>query len=431
MMMDRKKDDIVYSETVNEIMGAPPSAIVKRGNTVILSVFLIFIFFLWLVRYPDTITAPVEITTMNPPVTMVSKVTGRIQRLLVKDKEQINTGQLIAIMETTASVDQVRMLKQLTDTVTRPETIQLSSFPLLDELGEIQNYWSAFRKTLSDYNNFVVNDFYGNKIKSLSEEINAVKAYIGRIEVKEKLFAENQKIETKKYKRDSVLYTTGVYSESELEKSLQALVKINIELQQVRLDHSAKSIELAEKKQLLQDYIINRAEGRERYISILNESYLNLLAQMKIWENTYTIVSPVSGVVTFTRYWSENQTVARDEPVLSIIPLEPGDYVGRINLKMTRSGKVKTGQTVNIKLSGFPYLEFGMVRGLVKSKSLVPSGDLYIIELMLPSGLTTLYGKKLEFTQNMQGTAEIMTDNTRLLQKIINPLRYIVSRNRE
>jgi HlyD family secretion protein len=429
--MDKKKDDIAYSESVNDIMGNPPSSIVKRGNTVILSVFLIFIFFLWLVKYPDIITAPVELTTVNPPVTMVSKITGRIQRLLVKDKEQVTAGQLIAVLETTASVDQVRTLRQLTDTLTRPENISLSSFPLLDGLGEIQNYWGAFCKSLSDYNNFVVNDFYGNKIKSLSEEINGIKAYIGRIEVKEKLYAENQKIEMKKYKRDSVLYTTGVYSESELEKSLQSLLKINIELQQVRLDHSAKSIELAEKKQLLQDYSINRAESREKYISVLNESYLNLIAQLKIWENTYTIVSPVSGVVTFTRYWSENQTVARDEPVLSIIPLEPGDYIGRINLKMTRSGKVNVGQTVNIKLSGFPYLEYGMVRGIIKSKSLVPSGDSYVIELGLPSGLTTLYGKKLEFTQNMQGMAEIMTDNTRLLQKIINPLRYIVSRNRE
>jgi len=430
-MIHNKKDDIVYSETVQEILGHPPSVIVRRGNTVILFVFLIFILLLWLVKYPDIITAPVEITTLNPPVTMVSKITGRIQRLYVKEKEQVNAGQIIATMETTASMEQVRFLKQMTDTLTRPEILKLSRLPLLDELGEIQNYWGAFNKSLSDYYNFVVNDFYGNKIKSLSDEINGIKAYIDRIEVKEKLFAENQKIEEKKYKRDSVLFVTGVYSESELEKSLQALLKLNIELQQVRLDHSAKLIELAGKKQLLQDYSINRTEGKEKFLSVLNESYLNLLAQLKIWENTFTIISPVSGVVTFTKYWSENQTVTRDEPVLSIIPLNPGDFVGRISLKMNRSGKVKTGQPVNIKLSGFPYLEFGMVRGVIKSKSLVPAGDSYMIELELPAGLTTLYGKKLEFTQNMQGTAEIMTDNTRLLQKIVNPLRYLVSRNRE
>ncbi len=430
-MKDYKKDDIVYSETVTEIMGRPPSTIVKRGNTMILIVILVFISFLWLVRYPDIITAPVEVTTINPPVTMISKITGRIQKLYVKDKEQVNTGQLLAIMETTASMEQVAMLRKMTDTVGRPETIQLSSLPVFNELGEIQNYWGAFSKSLYDYNNYIVNDFYGNKIKSLSDEIKALREYIERIGVKEKLYAANRNIEEKKYRRDSLLFATGVYSESELEKSLQALLKLNIELQQVRLDHSAKSMELAEKKQLLQDYSINRTEGREKYISTLNESYLNLLAQLKIWQNTYTIISPVSGTVTFTRYWSENQTVARDEPVLSIIPLDPGDYVGRINLKMNRSGKVMTGQTVNIKLSGFPYLEFGMVRGVIKSKSLVPAGDSYIIELGLPSGLTTLYGKNLEFTQNMQGTAEIITDNTRLLQKIINPLKYLISRNRE
>ena len=32
------------------------------------------------------------------------------------------------------------------------------------------------------------------------------------------------------------------------------------------------------------------------------------------------------------------------------------------------------------------------VRGIVKSKSLVPSGDAYVIEIDLPDGLTTLYG---------------------------------------
>jgi HlyD family secretion protein len=97
---------------------------------------------------------------------------------------------------------------------------------------------------------------------------------------------------------------------------------------------------------------------------------------------------------------------------------------------MLRSGKVKQGQMVNIKLSSFPYMEYGMLRGIIKSKSMVPSGDAYIIEIELPDGLTTLYGKKLEFTQNMSGTAEILTEDQRLLQKMINPLRYLISNNK-
>jgi len=72
-----------------------------------------------------------------------------------------------------------------------------------------------------------------------------------------------------------------------------------------------------------------------------------------------------------------------------------------------------------------------MVRAVVHSMSLVPAGDGYIIELILPDGLKTLYGKTLTFTQNMQGTAEIITDDLRLLEKLINPFRHLISRNKQ
>ncbi|MBP1666517.1 MAG: hypothetical protein H6Q23_1377 [Bacteroidetes bacterium] len=388
--MDEQKHNIIYSDPVNEIMGHPPGRIVRWGNTAIMLVFVIFILFLWLIKYPDTIPAPVEITTVNPPVILVSKLTGRIKNLYVMDKDQIGPGQLIAVMETAASIDDLTNIKNIVDTISDPARIMPTSLPEFSELGEIQNYWGSFLKSLSDFNNYNINDYYGNKIKSLTDEIDGILTYIGRVEVKEKLFSENRMLEAKKYSRDSVLYVNGVYSESEMEKSRQSLIRLNIELQQVRLDHTAKSIELAEKRQLLQDYRIKKLEEKEKYYSVLNESFLNLKAQIKIWENTYLLISPVSGIVTFTKFWSENQIVDKDEPVLSIVPMDAGDFIGRINLRMNRSGKVKPGQAVNIKLSGYPYLEYGMVRGIVKSKSLVPSEGSYIIELSLPSGLTTL-----------------------------------------
>jgi len=182
---------------------------------------------------------------------------------------------------------------------------------------------------------------------------------------------------------------------------------------------------------MLRDYRIKRIEEKEKLFAVLNESFLNLQAQIKIWENTYLLRSPFDGFVTFTRYWNENQVVTKDDPVLNVVPHETGSYLGRINLKMQRSGKVKPGQKVNIKLSSYPYLEYGMVRGIIKTKSLVPSGDTYVIEIDLPDGLTTLYGTKLEFTQNMSGTAEIITEDLRLLQKLINPFRYLISINKE
>ncbi len=394
-------------------------------------VFVFFIVFSWIIKYPDTIPAPVEITTTNPPVTLVTKITGHINSFFVKEKDKVKAGQLVAVMETTASMKEIELLRQIVDTVRRPEMILYKSLPLFSDLGELQAYYGTFLKNLSDFNNYVTNDLYGSKIISLNDEIIGIQDYLSRLRVKEKLYSENQKIEEKKFKRDSSLYVGKVIPESELERSHQALLQENMAFQQVQLDHSLKTIELAEKRQELQDNRITKIDETEKYVSVLRESFLNLRAQIHLWENTYLLISPIEGVVSFTKFWSANQSVVKDEPVVSIVPLNTGNFLGRINLKMQRSGKVMEGQLVNIKLSGYPYLEYGMVRGIVKSKSLVPSEDAYIIEIELPNGLTTLYGTKLEFNQNMQGTAEIITKDIRLLQKIVNPFRYMVSRNRK
>jgi len=428
--MKSRKPEILYSDPVQEIISNPPGKIVRWGTTVIFAVLGILLIFSWIVRYPDIVPAPVEITTVNPPLMLVSKITGRIKKLNVIDSAKVIKDQLLAVMETAASIEEITRLKQTVDTIMRPELLTSTSLPKFSELGEIQEFWAAFLKSLSDFSNYVINDFYGNQISSISEEITGIEEYIGIVKGKEKLLAENQLLEAKKYARDSSLFASGVSSPSELEKSRQTLNSISNELLDVRLGHSQKSIELAEKKQLLQEYTIKRMEEREKYFSVLNESLLNLKAQIKMWEITYLLTSQVDGVVAFTKFWKENQTVVKDETVMSIIPFETGDFVGRVNLKMQRFGKVEIGKNVNIKLSGYPYLEYGMVRGIVKSKALVATGDAYVIEITLPYGLTTTYGKKLDFTQNMQGTAEIMTNNLRLLQKIINPFRHLITKNR-
>jgi len=425
-----EKPKILYSDPINEIISVPPRKLIRRGTTVIFIIFLLLLLLAWLIKYPDLVPAPIEITTVNPPVTLVTKVTGRINNIYVRDGEKVTSGKLLAVMETTASINEVMTLRSVIDYVRRPSDINYLTLPLLSDLGDLQSFYASFLKALSDYTTYVRNDFYGNKIKSVTDEISVLEEYISRMKVKERLISDNLRLEGRKYSRDSILFIGKVYSESDLEKSKQSHNSSKLDLQEVRLNQSETSITQEEKKQLLQDYIIKRVEEKQNLSSILDEAFLNLQAQVKLWENKFLLITPVAGTVTFTKYWSVNQSVTIGEQVLNVVPDSTGDYIGRMTLSMQRSGKVKPSMAVNVKLSGFPYLEYGMVRGYVKSKSLVASGDAYIIEVALPQGLTTLYNRKLDFTQNMQGRAEIITDNVRLLQRIINPFRYIISRNK-
>jgi len=182
-MEENEQPDIIYSEPVNEIMGHPPGKILRWGTAIILVIFILFVLLLWLIKYPDTIPAPVEITTANPPVTLVSKLTGRIKNLYVRDKEETRKGEVLAVMETTASIDEINRLKEIVDTISNPEPILLSFLPEFTELGEIQSYWGSFMKSLSDFNNYNINDFYGNKIISLTEEIDGICIHYEYIEM--------------------------------------------------------------------------------------------------------------------------------------------------------------------------------------------------------------------------------------------------------
>ncbi len=212
--MKNTNPELLFSEPVCEIISNPPGNLVRWGTLAISAVILTILVFAWIIRYPDVVPSPVEITTENPPVTLVSKISGRILTWNVRDGENVMAGQLLAVIETAASIDQVKILKQIIEKIQSPELLALESLPSFSELGELQEYWGNFLKNLSDYNNYVTNDFYGYKFRSVTQEIAGLEEYIRRVKEKERLYVENLQIEAKKFTRDSALYAGAVFSES-------------------------------------------------------------------------------------------------------------------------------------------------------------------------------------------------------------------------
>jgi HlyD family secretion protein len=97
-------------------------------------------------------------------------------------------------------------------------------------------------------------------------------------------------------------------------------------------------------------------------------------------------------------------------------------------LPLEGAGKVRVGQQVNIQLAGYPYLEYGSLIGVVNNISLVSSDNKYSLEISLSDSLKTNYGISLEMKSELQGTAEIITDDIRLLQRILNPIKSLLKK---
>jgi HlyD family secretion protein len=159
----------------------------------------------------------------------------------------------------------------------------------------------------------------------------------------------------------------------------------------------------------------------------LKTAYSELLSAIENWEQTCLLVSPIEGTVTFNAFWTNLQFVNAGDKVLAVVPRNQGGITGRIQSPASGSGKIKPGQRVNIKVQGYPYMEYGTLQGRVKTISLISNEAIYSIEVELPQGLKTGTGKILDFPGELTGLAEIVTDDRNLFSRIFSPLQYLIS----
>ena len=74
-------------------------------------------------------------------------------------------------------------------------------------------------------------------------------------------------------------------------------------------------------------------------------------------------------------------------------------------------------------LDNYPYAEYGALTGTVESISSLPKQGQYHLTITFPEGLVTQYGQTIPFQQQLQGTAEIITEDLRLLERLFYRLR--------
>lgn len=135
--------------------------------------------------------------------------------------------------------------------------------------------------------------------------------------------------------------------------------------------------------------------------------------------------APIAGMITLTTYWSENHVISAGERLATVVPVDNSIIICRAIVPSSGIGKVKIGQQVNIKLTGYPYMEHGMLTGDVSSVSLVPEKEGYIVEIRLNDGMISSYSERLKLVQEMDGIAEIIADEMRMIYRFINPLKML------
>ncbi|MEA3444101.1 MAG: HlyD family efflux transporter periplasmic adaptor subunit [Bacteroidota bacterium] len=427
----------IRSDDMQEIVGRTPSWMIRYGIIVITISILILFVGSYFFKYPDVIRSEkFMIITENPPVSIIARSDGKLQDLSVSDNEQVNPGQILAMIENTANIKHVNLIRELLNPYIQNKVILFDSLNSINIdspfiLGDIQDKFLNFKSSISEFRFFHKLNYYPQKIESVKEELLQHKIYYNRLYRQRNLLEEEYRLANKQFKRDSVLFLNSIISEADYEKSKSIIIQKHYNFEGARTKLSDSKIRSSELNQEILDLKLNFAENEKQLGLKLIESFDKLLSEIAVFEQKYILKSPIKGIVSFNKIWSNNQFIRENETVFSIDPLKQTNIIGKLELSVKKSGKVNPGQRVNIKLDNFPHLEYGMVIGKVEKISRIPDNNLYNLEVSFPNDLVTNYNRELPFRQKMQGQAEIITENISLLTRIINPFKSIIKKQEE
>lgn len=438
-MIENKSKIELRHEAIQELLGVPPGWLTRWGITVFFCVIVALLIGCYFFQYPDTITASTTITTEQPVTWIVAKGSGNIDSIYVTDNTKVKKNQIIAVLQSAADYRDIESVKQYINKITVSmnevgDRILIGNVPIKDlQLGELQSDFFQLMKALRDYNVFCKEQVAQKKVEALEYELNELKNYLNYTEQQVNIQKQNLKFAYNQLRRDSMMYAKQMMSDAEFERAQQQLLSSRLQLNQSFLSMNNSEINIAKIEQSIRECRSQHNDELSIYVTNMQGAIDKINSSIELWEQTYLFRSSIDGVISFSNYWSKNQFVNQGEKVFAIIAEKPGEMIGKCILPINGAGKVKVGQNVNIKLDGYPYMEYGILLGKVKNVSLIPidvvtsEGTQRFItaEISLGDRLVTTYRKELPFTGEMLGTSEILTKEMSLLEHFINPLKYL------
>ena len=427
--MPLEKEIELRSEEVQEILTRVPHWMIRWGSVVVLIIVLSLFFVSWLVKYPDVITTQIVITTNTPPEKLVAKVSGKIEAILVNDKATVYENTPLAVIENSANYKDVFLLKSMVDTI----AIDKNKFPFeklkMAQLGEVESYFAVFQKeSIADDLNAKLQPYQVEGTAQSYESIQLKE----RLRLLESQRSSNQAelvLQKSDLDRYEGLFKKGIIATQELEKHKLTYLQVERNYKSLLSTISQLKSAINELNKNSKTTRINESKENVNLERNVIQSFYGLKKAIRDWELNYVLRSSIEGKVSFLQLWAPNQTVNAGDNVFAVIPTNEKGYIGKVKAPAQNSGKIKVGQTVNIRLANYPDREFGIIKGAIKAISLTPDKDgNVLIDVSLPKGLKTSYQKPIVFQQEMSGTADIVTDDLRLIERLLYQFRDVFKR---
>ena len=115
-------EEKIRNQEIKEILKKTPPRLIRTGNLLVVVVILVILFLSIIVKYPDTVSGEIILTTPSPPAKLISRKSGRIN-FLKSEGDLVSKNDLIAYISNTAEISHIDQLSPVSYThLTLPTT---------------------------------------------------------------------------------------------------------------------------------------------------------------------------------------------------------------------------------------------------------------------------------------------------------------------
>ena len=149
-----------------------PGSLLRWGLTIIFMIFASVIVGSYFFQNKEIVSAPIVITTTNPPAPIITKSSGRIASWFVSNGQHVEKGDDIALIKNSTNLNDFYRAEE---TVLYLDTTEMKNTPefIMPEkliLGELQDSYNRLHNNLINYRDYLNNSFLPKKIELLRQQ---------------------------------------------------------------------------------------------------------------------------------------------------------------------------------------------------------------------------------------------------------------------
>lgn len=322
-----------HSNEIEEIISNKPPMIVRWGTVYFFFLLLAIAFICWFIQYPEIVIARAKLNSVNAPKQVITRTDGKLIKIETKENEQVEAGQVLGYMESIANPQSVikigKQIDSINNFISQNRTDEITAFfpnyskSFINNLGELQTPYQTFIQSFITFRDFLSSGFFLRKKNMLLTDMQNIQKLHGIATNQKSLLQQDLSLSNETFNANESLVKDKVISRLEYRNEKSKLIAKQLSLPQINASIISNESQQNEKRKEIVELENQIIAQKNTFIQALQ----TMKSQVQAWEFKYLLKAPVSGTVSFTGFFQENQEIKAGQPLFYVQPANTSYFV--------------------------------------------------------------------------------------------------------